>query len=455
MPPTGGLWASQALRLLSKNVAAGTKMIRSKVAAAVSRPLGAAELQPVAVRNGARQPIHPAAWLRQQKRGARWYNTAGSYVNAAVRRYISTGAKNSAPHFVRSSFPSSQTSRAVAQLAGRAPFASTLRPNLTGGALPRTAGGDAAPGMGRAGGARYFSHTPTAPAQVVQNVSQAMRAFWISGQRAVYDGEEAGKPRYRAVNTAQEEARLRLERMPRNAPGSFIDFRINPTVTALSPLGITFPNVTEEGFGLAAKPAMGASTLNTEGFLGVLSGDFARVLKDLAAVMTDLKKIAILGDLPISLEKGGTVLRIRFPGVDAGTVESLCDDVGVSRGIVGQDPGFDASAGVAVALKFPYAPDEARARTITSPGGSMRSHDSSLSDLDEDAVLEEGFFFESSEENPWLAPGDHEGYESMSPPLYSNSGEHCSEDFEGLEGVYRFLEECNAARGNFGRGVQG
>jgi hypothetical protein len=430
----------------STNLKVAAKMLRSKLAAATRAP-HAAKLQPVPVRaaHNGRQPIHPAAWLRQQKRtgGVKWYSSSAN-LNAAIRRFLSSGTNNSSsaqPRFDRSKFPISNTSRLVSQLTGRAPFASTLRPNLTGGALPRTAGGYALlPGSGRVGGARYFSHTPVSPAQVVQNVSQAMRAFWLSGQRMRYDGiGPDGERRYRAVSALQEEARLRMEAaaaFPRrvSSPGAFVDFRVSPTLTALSPLG---------GKGAVNVADQEAATLHAEGFLDVLSVDFARALKDLAAVMTDLKCLAGLGDMPVRLEKDG-VLRVRFPGLDAETVERLCDDVGVKRGVVGQDPDFDASAGVAVALRFPFAPDASREHTITSPGGSLRSRDSGSSTSD----VDEAFFADEVAENPWLLSEDEheEGYESMSPPVLTSSGEHCSEDFEGLEGIYRFLEECDRAR---------
>ncbi|KAK4160973.1 hypothetical protein QBC43DRAFT_324618 [Cladorrhinum sp. PSN259] len=446
-PSVGGMLGAAAFRAVRTNLAVTTKMaakfLRSKLIAARAT---AAELQPVLVRSGnARQPVHPAAWLRQQKRaaGVKWYSTAN--INAAVRRYIST-AGNNAGHsnvggsrYDRSKFPVSRTSRAVSQLTGQAPFASTLRPNLTGGALPRTAGGYAMPGCGRVGGARYFSHTPAAPAQVVQNVSQAMRAFWLTGQRARYDGTAPnGNKQYRAVSAAQEEARIRMSAVTRVSPGSFIDFHISPTITALSPLGAILSS--------EVSAAKGAATLNEDGFLDVLSVDFARALKELAAVMTDLKKLSELGDLPVALEKGN-VLRIRFPGVDAGTVESLCNDVGVQRGVIGQDPDFELNAGVAVALRFPFAPQSC-VDTISSPGGSLRSHDSQSS------AVSEAFFVDEYEENPWnmssLDP--EEGYESMSPrsPSLSGSVGYSSEDFEGLEGIYRFIDECDRrAQGAF------
>jgi hypothetical protein len=438
------------LRILRKhlvtNARMATKMLRSKLSAA-TRPLNA-ELQPIAVRTGnSRQPVHPAAWLRQQKRagGSKWFSTAN--FNATARRFLNTsghaGPKSSF-RFDRSKLPTSRISRAVAQLTGRAPFASTLRPNLTGGTLGRTAGGYGIPGSGRIGGVRHFSHTPAAPAQVVQNVSQAMRAFWLSGQRARFDGVGPnGEKRYRAVSATQEEARVRMAKAMmahRHVPGAFVDFKISPTVTALSPLSAMVPLMSAE------EQAAAGATLNAEGFLDVLSVDFARALKDLAAIMTDLKSLSGLGDLPITLEKNN-VLRVRFPGMDAETVERLCDDVGVRRGVVGQDPDFDTSPAVEVALRFPFAPDASCEDTLTSPGGSLRSRGSGSSSSD----VEEALIVEAFEENPWLlsSGSEPEGYESMSPPILSSSGEHCSEDFEGLEGIYRFLEECDRARGRF------
>lgn len=338
---------------------------------------------------------------------------------------MSTGP-GKATTYSRASFPTSATSTAVSRLTTRAPFASTLRPNLTGGAIPRTAGGYTI-GGGRVGGARYFSHTPAAPAQVVNNVSAAVRAFWLSGQTAHFDGmTPAGEKRYRSVTNLQEETCRKMRSMPRHVPGSFIDFNLNPTVTALSPLNVTFP--------YGSNMEQSAPNLNTEGFLDVLSVDFSRALKDLAITMNDLKRLSALGDLPISLEQKST-LRVRFPGCDAETVERLCDEVGVERGVVHQDPDFDDSLGANVALIFPFAPSTEH--TMTSPGGSLRSETGHDYDAVEDIV-----------DNPWL-----EGYESMDA---SDNGsayftkpadlQNSSSEYEGLEGLYRFLEECDNAK---------
>lgn len=295
--------------------------------------------------------------------------------------------------------------------------------------MPRTAGGYSL-GGGRTGGARYFSHTPAAPAQVVHNASAAVRAFWLSGQKAHFDGmSPSGNKKYRAVTNLQEETGKKMQSIPKYSPGSFIDFHVNPTVTALSPLGAAFP------YGSAMK--QDKPNLNTEGFLDVLAVDFSRALKDLAAVMNDLKKLSTLGDLSITLE-GQSVLRVRFPGCDADTVERLCDEVGVQRGIVHQDSDFDASVGGHMALLFPFA--STSEHTLSSPGGSLRSETGH--DYEE---------LEQTEDNPWLS--SPEGYETMddlseTESMYfaRPSNQQSSTGYEGLEGIYRFIEECDNAR---------
>lgn len=447
-----------AQRVLRHVLTAGSKaskVLRNQVAAAARH-----ELEPVAVRATNSQPIHPQALRRQLKSSsARWYSTAHS----SVRRFFSTSGSANAPRYAdRVAFlKSSVASNAVWKAPGRAPFASTLRPNLTGGALPRTAGGYS--GASRSG-ARYFSHTPAAPAQVVQNVSQAMRAFWLSGQRARFDGTDAqGRPAYRAISALEDETarKLQVPAMPRLTPGAYVDFPLNPTITALAPVVVSGAGAP---FKAAAAAFAAPATLGTEGFLDVLNVDFSRALKELSAIMNDLRRLAALGDLPIVLESSarGSSLRVRFPGVDALTVDHLCEDLGITRGIVGQDPGFDAAVGTHTALKFPFAPESSDEDALTSPGGSLRSHQSSTFSvsvedelLSEDDEIYDAFF----EENPWLsvapsssgeAPLDidlssSDGYESMSPPVPVSSGAN-SREFEGLEGVYRFIAECDRAR---------
>jgi len=265
---------------------------------------------------------------------------------------------------------------------------------------------------------------------VVNNVSAAVRAFWLSGQKAQFDGMNPnGEKRYRGISNLQEKTARQMQAIPRNTPGSFIDFHVHPTVTALSPLGAAF----------GSTMAVSATNLNTEGFLDVLSVDFARALKDLAATMNDLQRLSTLGDLPISLEQK-SILRVRFPGCDAETVDRLCDEVGVQRGIIMQDADFDASAGTHMALLFPYAPTSEN--NLSSPGGSLRSQ------TGHDLEFEYEDFHEDIIDNPWI-----EGYESLEDGsdgesvYFTKPSEHPnSSDYEGLEGIYRFLEHCDNSR---------
>lgn len=463
MAPAGGVLAPVVMRALRKAIGSTAKFSRT-MQSKLSQPLGRDvqhQVQHVTVRATGRQPIHPAAALRQSKRGVRWSSStrAVTYnrLNAAVRRFISTTVKSALrpTNVDRAAFQNTHVGRAFAQFPGRTPFAHTLRPNLTGGALPRTAGGYAMPGAGgRVGGQRYFSHGPTAPAQVVQNVSQAMRAFWLSGQRAHFDGYDTrGEKTYRPVSVLQASAGRKMASLPRFVPGSFIDFNVSPVVTALSPLGA----VAVSG---SAASADNKATLNAEDFLDVLATDFARQRKALASVMRDLERLAALGDLPVTLEKHNTLLRVRFPGLDAETVERLCEDIGLQGGLIRQDADFvedqfdsDRSGSVAeAALRFPFAPEEDdEAAMFTCPpavtGGSPL-HSETLSSLLEDE--DEAFLGEYFDENPWLstpAPASEEGYESMSPPApapRSHVSSSSKEDLdEGLEGIYRFLEECD------------
>jgi hypothetical protein len=262
----------------------------------------------------------------------------------------------------------------------------------------------------------------------VNNVSAAVRVFWLSGQKAQFDGmSPAGEKKYRNVTTLQEETMRKMHSISKRSPGSFIDFHINPAVTALTPLGASFP------FGSVVEQT--ALTLNTEGFLDVLSVDFSRALKDLAATMNDLKRLSTLGDLPITLEDK-SILRVRFPGCDAETVERLCDEIGVQRGFICQDKDFNNTTGTQMALLFPFAPISEH--PLSSPGGSLRSQSGHDYDDFEDEIIE----------NPWM-----EGYESMEEfsdnesAYFTKPSEHPnSSDYDGLEGIYRFLDACDNAR---------
>ncbi|KAF2472199.1 uncharacterized protein BDR25DRAFT_302952 [Lindgomyces ingoldianus] len=407
-----------------------------------------AELQPILARNTPRHPIHPAAFLKQSK--GRWYSTH-SAINATVRRFTTSAPRSSGLvlKYDRSSFPKSRIGSAVNNLSGRAPFASTLRPNLTGGTLNRTAGGYTW-GSGRSGGARHFSHGPAAPAQVIHNVSQAVRAFMVSGQKAQFDGlnPQTGEKRYKTVSALQNKVNRTLNKAPKATPGSHISFNINPTITALSPLKAV------KGFSSFAEEK---DSLNREGLLDVLSVDFSRAVKELAAVLKDLQRLSNLGDLPITYEN--STLKVHFPGCDAGAVETICNELGVQRGVVYQDEDFDTFVGTDIALLFPFAPSRTPSecsfyeKPITGrqqPIDWQNMLSPPVMSLDEYSThSEDGLDFELFP-NPWVSSPS--GYDSLHTSDVEDTmafpdehDVHTPLEYQGIEGIYRFMEQCESS----------
>lgn len=421
-----------------------------------------ARLQPIPIRVGT-QPVHPLARLQQAK--GRWYTTQ-SYIRhftSSAKKHVAEGIK-----YDRSTYPKSRTSAAIAGLTGRTPFATTLRPNLTGGTLGRTAGGYGF-GSGRIGSARYFSHTPAAPAQVVQNVSQAVRAFCLAGQKAQYEGTgPRGEKRYRAVSTLQDETVRKVKSLPKATPGSYIDFHVNPSITALTPLSAVagYPKTA------SAESELEPLSINTDGLLDVLSIDFSRALKDLAAILNDLKRLSALGDMPITYSSAST-LRIHFPGCDADTVERLCDELDVKRGMVVQDADFDAFVGTDIALLFPFAPSNAASIAgsdmeevsfLDRPLGALSecysgfdSYHDTLEDrystLSEQSQSDHQEAHSLLETNPWAFLNESEGRLLTSPDeraTLKSASSFVTEsrspsdplEFQSFEGIYRFLAEC-------------
>ncbi|KAF2276203.1 uncharacterized protein EI97DRAFT_458691 [Westerdykella ornata] len=418
------------------------KLLENQLPAS-SRPTQA-QLRPVLVKNAPRHPLHRIALLKQSK--GRWYTTH-STISATIRRFTTSGARSSGLKYDRSVLPKSRIGSAVTAQTGRAPFASTLRPNLTGGTLGRTAGGYAW-GSGRVGGARYFSHGPAAPAQVIQNVSQAMRAFAISGQKAQFDGvsPRTGEKRYRTVSALQDQVNRTLTRVPKASPGSFISFNINPTITALSPLSSI------KGFSSFAQEK---ESLSQEGLLDILSVDFSRAVKELAAVLRDLQRLSELGDLPITYD--ASTLKVHFPGCDSMTVESLCNELGVQRGVIHQDEDFDAFVGTEIALLFPFAPSRTPSEcSFYEKSVSGRQQPLDWRNMMEDAPVEnpetystqseDGQEFEDLAQNPWISsPSGYGSFHTSDVEAYSEDG-HTPLEYQGIEGIYRFMEQCESRR---------
>ena len=405
------------------------------------------------------QPIHPLAYLKQ----ARSQQNRG--FSSDVRAFASTATKPQGKvRYDRSKLPVSRISRTIQQQ-GAAPFASTLRPNLTGGALPRTAGGYSIGGIGKA---RHFSHTSGCQAQVIHNVNAGIRAFLVGGGKVRYDGIDpsTGEKRFRSISSTEDKMYKQFESKKSSLKGTSLEFRLSPTITALSPI-------------FSPQETQNMTTLQTPDLLTTLSGDFARSLRSLSLVLTDLQRLSAFGDLPISLVHcpDGPILSVRFPGCDADLVSRLCDEVGVSRGVVIEDEAWRNDKEVQMALLFPFAPsadddaesllsvedyfernnpleEEARQerldwRSMLSP--SRRSLQSKEDD--------EMSFEEATLRSPMHNADSPSGYESLedpydwtpaSPRSALRSGSRAttggSQDYEGLEGIYRFLQVCDDSR---------
>ncbi|KAJ5859589.1 hypothetical protein N7534_004866 [Penicillium rubens] len=450
-PSAGHLLLPKIWRAARFAYAKASKAIRSKLPEPTE--YHSVRYQPACARINPRQPISRAAAIRQAR--SRHFSTraAGAFASA-IRSGLGADA------------PARNTSRIasnISRLSSRAPFASTLRPNLTGGTLGRTAGGYAV-GAGRFGGARYFSHGPAAPAQVIQNVSQGVRAFFLSGQKVRFDGIDprTGEKRYKSVSTLQDQAERKMNTNPHSATGSYIDFQVSPTITALSAVG---------GLGNQDRSTSGNS-LNSEGLMDLLSADFARALKDFSAVMNDLKRLSSLGDLPISLHDRSTI-RVRFPGCDAETVEQLCCEAGIQRGRVAQDEDFDIRTGADLALLFPFAPSiPTSSDTDYYFEKAPKLHSQYPADLDWQGMMtpESGtpsspggspdsgaISFQDSElfgANPWKS--STKSYSSINiselgdqpffPEISSSGQVESNSAYEGAEGIYKFLAECDQAK---------
>ncbi|KAL4976745.1 NADP-dependent oxidoreductase domain-containing protein [Aspergillus desertorum] len=411
-------------------------------------------VQPAYARVTPRQPINRAAAIRQAR--SRHFSARASGSFASSFKAAAQGD--------RAAYTSSRIAGNISRLTTRAPFASTLRPNLTGGTLGRTAGGYVI-GAGRIGGARYFSHGPTAPAQVIHSVSVGVRAFFLSGQKARFDGIDpiTGNKKFKAVSVLQDEAERKMTAIPRTVPGSFIDFKISPTITAFG-----FP----KQFAPAGADLADLETLNSEGLMNFLSADFARAVKDLAAILNDLKRLATLGDLPILLQDRSTI-RVKFPGCDTETVERLCDEVGIQRGTVGQDADFDIRIGAELALLFPFAPSVAPSSDTVDflfhkePKLSQRPEvvdwQAMLSGVDitqtslgypkssnHEPSFDDMTMFGS---NPWAkSPSDYSsigmsdlGDRAFFPDATSYDIPASVSGCEGSEGIRRFIMECDQA----------
>ncbi|KAL8794491.1 MAG: hypothetical protein Q9195_002964 [Heterodermia aff. obscurata] len=454
-PSSGHSLVPKVWKIVKFAVDKTSSAVRSKFPQSSTTSTSNVVLQPIRISSQA-DPLHPLSRVRQSRQSQyRWFSTtAGNLRDQASQ----------AKGYDRSSFDVARVAKGVRQR-GAVPFASTLRPNLTGGALPRTAGGYCLGGTGR--GVRHFSQTPSCQAQVIQNVNAGIRAFFLGGGKARFDGVDpfTGEKRFRRVTKTEDEVLNAFEKhMSGDVRGTTLEFQLSPTITALIPST--------------------SQTLGSVNVLDALSVDFARALKDLSLTLSDLRRLSALGDLPLELTttSKGPTLSVRFVGCDGDTVARLCEELGVFRGIVREDERWDEEKDVEMALLFPFAPtsrsgseyfeplvpvdteiaaEQVEWQAMMSPSVGIHTPGSTASyehihgpamTPAYDSASSSGY--ESMRESE-LADGDpymhyhapSHRHQTASRASAGTNHQSQSHNFEGLEGIYRFLRECDDARG--------
>ena len=269
-----------------------------------------------------------------------------------------------------------------------------------------------------------------------------MRAFVNSGRKVQYCGMDrrTGEKRYKGVSELQDKATKKMNSVPKATPGSFIDFGVNPTITALTPLSSV------AGY---KAPNMAMETLHTDGLLDILSTDFSRALKELTLVLADLKALSSLGDLPISYQKSR--LRVHFPGCDPETVERLAEEFNLQRGVVGQDAEFDDYVGTEIALLFPFAPSDTSPHASPilgySPQQTPQDRYSSPTTLSNTSIACDDF---EDISNSWSSPSAYETMQSNglrdSEVRSRGFDRQVPFEYQDFEGIYRFIELCDNSR---------
>ena len=303
----------------------------------------------------------------------------------------------------------------------------------------------------------------------MHNVNAGIRAFVIGGGKTRYDGCDpmTGEKRFRAVSNTEDKVYNCFDRSSNIGKGTSLVFCLSPTVTAL--FSTPTQSVNEMG-----------TTLQTSNLLATLSSDFARSLQSLSLILNDLNRLSTFGDLPVFLTHTleGPVITVRFPGCDADLVSRLCDEVGVTRGIVKEDEAWheiDGDKEVQMALLFPFAPTDQSLdvesdigqyfemsklleqqtgqeqldwRNMISPSNRTIRSDEGSDMSFEEATLRSPMFtskspsgYESMEEVHGWTPSSRQS--AMPSDGKAASG---SQEYEGLEGIYKFLQVCDESR---------
>jgi hypothetical protein len=126
----------------------------------------------------------------------------------------------------------------------------------------------------------------------------------------------------------------------------------------------------------------------------------------------------------------------------------------ITRGTVVQEEAFDAFAGTEIALLFPFAPSAVASECagwFEEPVPKYQSPLIHLDDMLSPSESEERYSTHSDSgledviaEHPWLSSSS--GFESVCSGSEQASDKHSPLEYQGLEGIYRFIEQCDRAR---------
>ncbi|KAI6250301.1 hypothetical protein HI914_01989 [Erysiphe necator] len=407
MAPTGGIWALYIMNFFKQAARKTSKLTQVHISG----------LRTSALFLNPNKYFHQKATTFQLQKQP---FTVGLGDHGTTRRLLDTVSS----YTVKcngSRYPYSKTADAILKTTGRTPFTCILRSDLTAGIFPQT-GVSYGIGGGCYGSARFFSHTPTPLAQVIQKVSGAFRTFELSRKRApdcvkIQSVDRKIDCSYYSENLALGQCYRHHET---HSLGSYIDFNIKPTL-------ICFFRLDEDVLSMNDSEQY-STHLNTVGLLEEMSNDFSRITKDLSTIMNDIKSLSSLGNLPITWENFSTI-RVHFPGHDSEYVERLCNDLGIQRGVVHQKKDRKKVEDENISLVFPYAPNSVTNNSSTydlwphSRDESVRSHR-----FDESCVLDHTENkFENSE-------GTLDSQNSR--------GKDYSSNYEYTEEINRFLKQC-------------
>lgn len=301
-------------------------------------------------------------------------------------------------------------------------------------------------------------------------MSAGIRAFFVGGGKARYDGVDpiTGEKRFRSVSHTEDVVYNKWERSMGSMKGTSLQFKLGPTITALCPAFSTQQQDLDSRIGI--------TSLNSINLLDTLASDFARALKDLSLILADLRRLSAFGDLPISLltTDYGPILSVRFPGCDADLVYSLCDEVGVRRGVVVEDDAWGSMAeggekDVEMALLFPFAPSTSPLIVSEDNDGAYYFDENPvqqeklewrgmLSPSTHGDLLHDNNSFEDiamTLKSPMIHPDSPSGYESLRDSDFASDDPYYQmptlqapthQGYEGVEGIYKFLQVCEDSR---------